>query len=192
MILLDNGHGENTPGKRSPVWSDGSQLLEWEFNRAITYGIYDALKSKYSMDLIVPHDYDVSLSDRVMIANIYGKNNLLISVHANAGGGTGFEAFTSPGETKSDQIATLFYDAFTKEFPDKRARKDLNDGDPDKESRFTIITKTIMPAVLTENFFMDNEQECRQLLMTSYGREKIINYHIEAIEKAAILFPELF
>ena len=32
-ILLDNGHGCDTPGKRSPVWPDGRQLLEWEFNR---------------------------------------------------------------------------------------------------------------------------------------------------------------
>ena len=35
MILLDNGHGCDTPGKRSPVWPDGRQLLEWEFNRDI-------------------------------------------------------------------------------------------------------------------------------------------------------------
>ena len=29
-VLLDNGHGENTPGKRSPKWSDGSQLKTYE------------------------------------------------------------------------------------------------------------------------------------------------------------------
>ena len=34
-ILLDNGHGQETPGKRSPVWADGSQLFEYEFNRDI-------------------------------------------------------------------------------------------------------------------------------------------------------------
>ena len=34
-VLLDNGHGENTPGKRSPKWSDGSQLFEWEYAREI-------------------------------------------------------------------------------------------------------------------------------------------------------------
>lgn len=34
-ILLDNGHGYDTPGKRSPIWPDGSQLFEWEFNRDI-------------------------------------------------------------------------------------------------------------------------------------------------------------
>ena len=26
-IILDNGHGNNTPGKRSPKWEDGTQLF---------------------------------------------------------------------------------------------------------------------------------------------------------------------
>lgn len=30
-VILDNGHGKETPGKRSPIWGDGSQLFEWEF-----------------------------------------------------------------------------------------------------------------------------------------------------------------
>ena len=38
-VLLDNGHGENTPGKRSPKWSDGSQLFEWEYAREIAKGV---------------------------------------------------------------------------------------------------------------------------------------------------------
>lgn len=33
-ILIDNGHGRATAGKRSPVWPDGKQLFEYEFNRA--------------------------------------------------------------------------------------------------------------------------------------------------------------
>jgi N-acetylmuramoyl-L-alanine amidase len=28
VILLDNGHGKNTPGKRSPKWSDLPQIFE--------------------------------------------------------------------------------------------------------------------------------------------------------------------
>ena len=41
LWILDNGHGGmidgvyQTPGKRSPVWPDGTQLFEGEFNRAI-------------------------------------------------------------------------------------------------------------------------------------------------------------
>ena len=42
-IILDNGHGIDTPGKRSPIWADGSQLFEYEFNRAITSRVYSAL-----------------------------------------------------------------------------------------------------------------------------------------------------
>ena len=39
LIILDNGHGKETKGKRSPKWDDGTQLFEWEFNRAIVDGI---------------------------------------------------------------------------------------------------------------------------------------------------------
>ena len=35
LIIIDEGHGRDTPGKRSPLWSDGTQLYEWEFNRFI-------------------------------------------------------------------------------------------------------------------------------------------------------------
>ena len=35
-IIIDNGHGDDTPGKRSPAWTDQDQLFEWEFNRDIT------------------------------------------------------------------------------------------------------------------------------------------------------------
>ena len=31
-VIIDNGHGIDTKGKRSPKWADGSQLFEWEFN----------------------------------------------------------------------------------------------------------------------------------------------------------------
>jgi N-acetylmuramoyl-L-alanine amidase len=40
LFLLDNGHGAmvsseyQTPGKRSPIWTDGSQIFEGEFNRS--------------------------------------------------------------------------------------------------------------------------------------------------------------
>ena len=46
IVILDNGHGQETPGKRSPVWSDGKQLFEWEFNRDIVRRIADILKAE--------------------------------------------------------------------------------------------------------------------------------------------------
>ena len=99
------------PGKRSPLWSDGSQLFEGEFNRAITKGISQALTLRgIENKIIVPELEDISLPTRVRRANHlvtqYPEHQcLLISVHANAGGGSGFEIFTSRGQTDSDIIA---------------------------------------------------------------------------------------
>lgn len=57
-VLLDNGHGENTPGKRSPKWSDGSQLFEWEYAREIAKGVYNQLRAKgIDAELLVKEKY---------------------------------------------------------------------------------------------------------------------------------------
>ncbi|PQJ91697.1 N-acetylmuramoyl-L-alanine amidase [Photobacterium phosphoreum] len=193
FILLDPGHGGvingiyQTPGKRSPLWSDGSQLFEGEFNRAITQGISQALTLRgIENKIIVPELEDISLPTRVRRANHlvtqYPVHQcLLISVHANAGGGSGFEIFTSRGQTDSDIIADHITHAFTQVFPNKPLRCDYSDGDSDKERGFYMLRKTRMAAVLTENFFMDNEVECCLILMQPKGRQKIIDYHVRGI-----------
>lgn len=185
IIILDNGHGKETKEKRSPVWEDGSQLFEWEFNRAIVDGIaLELYKADIDHLLLVPGDDDLGLLKRAKLANVQRKRSLLISIHANAGGGKGTEIFTSPGETKSDKIATVFGEEYQKEFPTHKLRTDYaTDGDLDKEAKFTILTKTAMPAVLTENFFMDNFTECKGILMTEKGRERIVSWHVNAIKR---------
>ena len=189
IVLLDNGHGSlingkyQTAGKRSPVWSDGSQLFEGEFNRAIVNGVIQELvKLKIPFVNIAPEYRDIRLVTRVNRANEYPVNECFyISIHSNAGGGHGSEFFTSPGNTKSDQIATVFGEEYKMEFPNNRLRTDFSDGDLDKEKSFFVLTKTKMPAILTENFFMDKEDECKDILMTKAGRQKVINYHVKAI-----------
>jgi len=189
IVILDNGHGSlingkyQTAGKRSPKWQDGTQLFEGEFNRAIVNGIIQELvRLKIPFINVAPEYRDVTLKTRVKRANKYlARNVFYISVHSNAGGGHGSEVYTSPGNTKSDKIATVFGEEFQKEFPNKRLRTDFSDGDLDKEQHFYVLTKTRMPAILTENFFMDNEDECKNILMTKEGREKIITYHVNAI-----------
>lgn len=186
MILLDPGHGYNTIGKKSPIWDDGTQLYEYEFNRDIVRRIYNSLKSlSIKSIIIVPEAIDISLSTRANRANnIYRQfpGSFLISVHGNAGGGKGWEVWTSKGDTKSDKIATIFCDVAKKYLTAFKMRYDYTDGDPDKEARFTILTKTDCPAVLTENLFYDNEEECKYML-SEEGREIISKLHIEAIIK---------
>ena len=59
-------------------------------------------------------------------------------------------------------------------------RTDLSDGDKDKESGFYILKHTIMPAVLTENLFMDNKKEY-EFLLSPEGKEAIVNLHVQGI-----------
>lgn len=192
IVLLDNGHGGlingeyQTPGKRSPLWDDGTQLFEGEFNRAIVARIIESLTSlKIPYINIAPESRDIKLSTRIKRANDIQDNSCFyLSIHSNAGGGSGFEVFTSPGETTSDKIATIFGEEYKLTFPDRKLRTDISDGDLDKESSFAVIKKTRMPAVLTENFFMDNEEECKEILMSKHGRDLIAEFHVNAILRA--------
>tara|TARA_R110000772_G_scaffold266171_1_gene388311 strand:- start:33297 stop:33947 length:651 start_codon:yes stop_codon:yes gene_type:complete len=104
-------------------------------------------------------DTYVGLSDRARIANTLGVP--LISWHCNAynKSANGVEAFTSPGETNSDPLATAMLEAYINENPDVAQRFDLSDGDPDKESRFTVLTKTNKEAVLFELGFIDSPKD---------------------------------
>lgn len=188
IVLLDNGHGGlingkyQTKGKRKD-WGKDGVIYEGEFNRAIVSGIIEELtKLNIPYVNIAPEYRDVRLETRVNRANKYPKGSCFyLSIHSNAGGGHGSEMFTSPGDTKSDKIATIFGQEFKREFPNNRLRTDFSDGDLDKERRFYVLTKTKMPAVLTESFFMDNLEEFKTILNTKKGRQQIINYHIEAI-----------
>ena len=180
LIILDNGHGINTPGKRSPKWSDGSQLFEYEFNRDVVKRIARMLDSEgITYKILVPELEDVSLTERCRRTNVLAYNwdgeAILISVHANAGGGTGWECFTSVGKTKSDDYAAILLSEAEKMFPNWKMRGA-------KESDFAILKNTACPAILTENFFMDNEKDCRYIMQPD-ARERIAQMHVQAIKK---------
>lgn len=185
--ILDNGHGKDTKGKRSPVWADGTQLFEWEFNRDIVRRVAEHLeRNNYQYRILVPEIIDISLGERCRRANrIWKETNhscMLVSIHANAGGGTGWEAYTTKGQTRSDRMAEIFYGEFAKVFPEKKMRKDTADGDSDKEEQFYILKNTVCPAVLLENFFMDYEPDCR-LIMSETGRDRVALAIFNALKK---------
>ena len=187
LVILDNGHGVETQGKRSPKWPDGSQLFEYEFNRDVVKLISEKLTQVGIKNIIlVPELKDVPLQDRVNRANKLwkstGKKCFGVSIHANAGKGTGWEVWTSVGKTKSDDIATIFWEEMKTEFPQQKMRLDTSDGDVDKESDFYILKKTNCPFILTENFFMDTYSDYK-IISSQAGRQKIANAHVRAIKK---------
>jgi N-acetylmuramoyl-L-alanine amidase len=172
-VLLDAGHGIDTPGKRSP---DGS-FREYLWNRQVAGLVLARLNAcGIDADLVVTETNDISLRTRAMRVNkvcdqVGASNVILVSIHSNAAGNgktwmnaQGWCCFTSPGKTKADAIAERMYEAFTAAFPEKKMRRDTSDGDSDYEENFYVLTKTRCPAVLLENFFFDNKEECAWLL----------------------------
>lgn len=188
-ILIDNGHGHDTPGKRSP---DG-KFREYAYNREIAKHIVaDLIDRGHDAELIVPEDNDISLEERVRRANKICLASdpscvILVSVHVNAAGdgskwtnATGWSAYTCKGQTASDKLAECLYEAATKNFPDRRIRTDYSDTDPDWEENFYILRHSLCPAVLTENFFMDNKSDL-EYLQSRAGKQTVIDTHVEGI-----------
>ena len=190
-ILIDPGHGIDTPGKRSP---DGL-FLEYLWNRQVADLILEGLVSAgVDASLVVTETNDVTLRNRVnrinTICNRVGASNvLLVSIHANAAGNgsawmnaRGWSCYTSKGKTKSDQVAECLYDAFEEEFQDRKIRKDMSDGDRDWEENFYVLQKSKCPAVLLENFFYDNREECAWMLQEE-TKKRIASAAVKGIIK---------
>lgn len=191
-ILIDNGHGSNTPGKRSP----DERLMEYRYTREIANVVVARLcRLGYDAELLVKELHDISLLERVHRVNVkcqtYGKGNVLVvSIHCNAAGNgsewmkaTGWECWTSEGKTQSDVLAEALIQAAEENFTGKKIRLNAQKvGERDKERNFTILKSTLCPAVLTENFFMDSKADVAYLL-SHEGREAVIRCHVQGITR---------
>ena len=188
-ILIDNGHGLMTAGKRSP---DG-QFREPFYNREIAKRVVSDLRDRgIDAELLVPEDDDISLAERVRRVNaacfLLGKQNvILVSIHVNAAGNgskwlnaTGWSVYTCKGQTASDKLAECLCQAAIKNFPGRRIRTDMSDGDMDWEEGFYILRKSLCPAVLTENFFMDCKTDLAYLQSVE-GKRAVVTTHVEGI-----------
>lgn len=129
IILLDPGHGVDTPGKRSPDASAGKihsplYFREYSWARRCAQGIVDVLQAEgYTAFLLVKEENDVPLKERTerikAYCRTYGTGNvIMVSIHVNAAksdkqwhDARGLSIYTSPGLTKSDTLATCIYEA---------------------------------------------------------------------------------
>lgn len=153
-ILIDAGHGGHDSGA---VSLDG-KTLEKDIALKVAKMVADNLEASGKVSMVHlsrSDDTFLTLSERARKANFLSAD--MLSIHCNAGGGNGFEVFTSPGLTRSDKWATATLERMEEAHPDRRLRADWSDGDPDKEARFTVLTKTKGPAILVELGFIDTE-----------------------------------
>ncbi|ANU11606.1 cell wall hydrolase/autolysin [Planococcus antarcticus DSM 14505] len=163
-IMIDAGHGPDTPGKRSP---DG-RLREFYFNSAVA----EEVKKRLVLDghnVFFSHqsDLDVLLHERTALANRL-KVDLFVSIHANAMGNTfntasGLETYTyNRPQTATKELAALVQHSLVQ----VTGRKDRGV----KHGDFAVLRNTHMPAILVECGFMTHKQEVELLKSTAYRK----------------------
>lgn len=176
-----NGVYTTAPSKMVK-YEDEFTILEGVVNRGIAKYLYEILQM-YGVDFMLIYDEiaDTPLHTRISLANKLQEkkgNCIVVSIHCNAGGGSGIEVFTSTGQDKSDIIAESLALLMKADFPEFKFRADKTDGDLDKEANFAMVggnkrtpLKTLA-SVLIENFFMDNRAEA-ELLVTPAFQQRI-------------------
>lgn len=185
-VIIDNGHGRETPGKRSP---DG-RLLEWRWTRDVAIQLKNELEKRgITATLLVPEDTDVPLATRVARANAIDRlcsDSILVSIHVNAAPGkgwseaSGFSAWICDNASKrSERLASLLQ-SLAKEMGLGGNRWVPPEGF--FRSNFYIVKRTNMPAVLTENLFQTNQEEVDYLL-SDEGKKRLVALHVKAIER---------
>jgi N-acetylmuramoyl-L-alanine amidase len=197
-VFIDAGHGGMINGKYQTAPAKmfdhgyGQMFYEGVSNRQFADDLKWELKQRGIPYIdVTATELDVPLSARVDIINdLYKKypNGILLSLHSNAGGGTGFEVWTSVGQTRSDQFAEELSEELMRSFPDIKFRKDSQDGDLDKESQFYILKNTNCPAVLPECLFYDNYEDYKLLTNITFRRDYVyaLVRWIERCEKIGI------
>lgn len=171
LIALDDGHGMNTSGKRTPhIDSLGRYIPENEFNRAVVKYLNEELKRcGFKTLLTAPTDADTPLATRVNLAN-NAKADLFISIHYNAFDGTfggrnpeGFSAHIDPSRGKSEEFAKIALKYLAS------GTKQVNRGVVTQQLYVTANTR--MPAVLFELGFMDNPREALLMVNQAFQKE---------------------
>ncbi|MDE6566123.1 MAG: N-acetylmuramoyl-L-alanine amidase [Lachnospiraceae bacterium] len=186
-ILIDNGHGSNTPGKYSPDKS----LLEYSYTREIATRVVDKLRELgYDAERITPETTDISLKERVRrinqwCAKLGSKNCVSVSIHCNAAGAdgkwhnaSGWSVFVSPNASaNSKKLAQLLYAQ-----AEKNGLKGNRSVPKEKYwvQSLAMCRDTKCPAVLTENMFQDNEDDVK-LLLSEDGKQRIVDVHVNGI-----------
>lgn len=186
-ILIDNGHGANTPGKRSP----DNTFFEWRFNREIAVPLVEELRRRgYDAERIVTEDvHEVTLTERCRRVNAWcsklgSKNVIMVSIHANAAGNggwrtaRGFSVYVA--KTCSDASKKLAQSLYAE--AEKRGLKGNRSVPKERywQANFAMVKNTHCPAVLTENLFYDNKEDLA-ILKSEDGKRKIVELHVEGI-----------
>lgn len=174
-IFIDPGHGGQDSG------ATGNGLREKELTLVIATRIKNLLLSDYNnvtVKMSRTDDSYVTLTDRTSSANAWGADYFL-SIHINAGGGEGYEDYIYPGisgVTKAYQSNIHSEVMKLVNFKDRGM----------KTANFHVLRESSMPALLTENGFIDNSRDAAKLKSASFI-DAIARGHVNGIAKSFAL-----
>lgn len=186
-VLIDNGHGANTPGKHSP---DG-RLHEYAYAREIAVRVESGLRGRgIDASRVVPELEDIPLKERCRRVNAVCKaagarNVLVVSLHNNAAGSDmkwhlarGFSSHVGRNASRKSKLLAqyLWNEAIFQGLKGNRSVPAV----PYIVQDLAICRDTLCPAVLTENLFQDNKEDV-ELLLSEDGKARVTATHVNAI-----------
>ncbi|WP_339201719.1 N-acetylmuramoyl-L-alanine amidase [Peribacillus sp. FSL P2-0133] len=170
-VFIDPGHGGKDPG------AVGNGLKEKELTLRIGKRIRDILAGyeKVTVKMSRTGDTFQSLTDRTKAVNNW-RADIFLSIHINAGGGTGYEDYIhTSASAKAKTYQYMIHTEIIKLINIKDRGK--------KKSNFHVLRETKMPAVLTECGFIDYKTDAA-LLKKSAFIEALAQGHVNGLVKA--------
>ncbi len=182
-LVIDPGHGGSDPGA-----TNGS-FMEKNFNLDIALHVRDYLQQRYIVDILMTRSTDIylSLAARTNFANQQNAD-YFISIHINAGGGTGWESFiwNGPVNQQTIQAQNKIHQTVINTIKSKYNVVDRGK----KRANFHVLRETRMPAILLENLFIDRSSDLN-LLRNPQFIDDLSNSIGEGLAQALSLPPKL-
>lgn len=178
VYVLD-GHDKKTLGKRSPLYSDETFMIENDHNEPVADEVIRlfSLDKRFRVINITPEDSYRSIRNRAAIANkdykVRGSRynlSICIPIHANAFGTgwndvSGSEALFNKGSKRGQYFAKII---------SKKVAEALNIPNRGAKERrdIGILRLTSMPCILTEAAFMTNKSDMVKLMSPKYRKRE--------------------
>ncbi len=167
-IFIDPGHGGKDPGAAANGLMEKELVLMISKHMKTLLNEYEGVQIRLSRE----DDRFIELADRARMANEWGAN-YYCSVHINAGGGDGFETYISQNaSTQSVKNQNVIHAEILNAIGGTDRGK--------KRANYVVITASKMPAILTENLFIDHPDSAKKLKDPEFLK-KVAHGHVNGL-----------
>ncbi|HEX6594149.1 MAG TPA: N-acetylmuramoyl-L-alanine amidase [Bacillota bacterium] len=171
-IFIDPGHGGHDGGAAANGLKEKDLTLKIAKKVRSRLGNYEGASTKMSRTT----DKYVSLTGRTNMANSWNAD-FFLSIHINAGGGTGYEDYIYSGLSSMSRAGSI-HDEINKAVVSETGWRNRGK----KKANFAVLRQSNMPAVLTESGFIDTKSDADKLKSDAF-LNKIADGHVKGIAR---------